>query len=94
MNYEMAVKTVRDYRCSVCWSGLQLVEIAQQEYICICSHYGEEHAGYHHRKFVERRGSDSMAEAMDVNHMLRQAGVIDNPHKGKTAKQLIEELGF
>lgn len=85
--------TLRDYCCAKCWGGLDLFHIAGQDVI-ECAKYGAEHAGFVRKAYTARRQQESEGDVLDVKDLLREMGVIDNPHKGKTAQQLLEELGF
>ena len=80
---------IRDYVCSVCWGHLDLFNEHVE-----CAKYGTEHEGYVTKHYAENRRQDDAGDFIDARHTLRAAGIIENPHEGKTADQLLDELGF
>lgn len=90
---ELIAYTLKDYCCSKCWGMLDLFYRDGQDVI-ECAKYGSEHAGFVRQGYANRRRDDSAADLMDVNELMQQLGLIDDPHKGKTAQQLLEEMGF
>lgn len=89
----LRAKTVRDYVCSVCWGPLMDVMVEGVPDV-VCANYHTEHAGFVTKRYADRRKTDSLGDAYDVRHLLQKAGVMQNPHAGKTAKQILDELGF
>jgi hypothetical protein len=50
--------------------------------------------GYVTKSWVERKKSESAAEAMTVKHNLRESLPFLNPNAGRKMSELISELGF
>lgn len=92
-----AALTIRDYCCSNCWGHLLKTPALDDErkWWVFCPNCGLENtAGYVTKKFAERRRSESVADQMDARQMLQDLGIVKDPHAGKTAAQLLAELGF
>lgn len=93
LNDRMKEITIQRYVCARCWGHL----IAFPEdggWRVECAKYGDEHAGYVTCHYADKRRESSVAEAWEVKDNLESLGVIQNPHKGKSSNQLLEELGF
>ena len=89
MDHVLASKIVRDYVCSTCWSHLiETLDMTGSEVSCAV--YGTEHQGYVTKVYVERRRSQSRCEAVEVDALLKQVGILPK----KNEKQQMEELGF
>ena len=89
----MAYKTVKRYSCSNCWGELEML-LEGDKYRVLCKSCGAETKGYVTQYFVTRRRAESEFECVNATHMLRKAGVLENPHAGKSTEQLLRELGF
>ena len=90
---EQAGTVAKKYVCATCWSHLLQYPAPGRMIELRCAKY-DEHRGFHSKWFVERQRQDDLAGAVDIKHMLREVGVIENPHAGKTADDLMAELGF
>lgn len=86
--------TVRDYVCAVCWGHLTRKYQSADLDIVECAIHGIEHSGFVTKFWVEKQRQIDQENSVDAKHMLRTIGVIRSPHKGKSEKQLLEELGF
>jgi DNA-directed RNA polymerase subunit RPC12/RpoP len=93
LNDTLARKTVRHYACSACWGELELIPV-ETGYKVLCRKCGEETKGYVTQNYVNRRRAESAFEEVNATHMLMRAGVLENPHAGKSTEQLLKELGF
>lgn len=87
-------KVIRDYVCSVCWSSLTAWYHDVEFDLVACARYPEEHRGYHSKVYVEKVRQEDAALAIDAKHALEKVGVLENPHAGKSTKELLSELGF
>lgn len=85
-------KTLRDYCCSRCWGPLNRTHAPGGQYKVLCARYPEEHAdaGFVTKRFAERRRSESVAEALDVKVLLRQARIISK----RSAADVMKDLGL
>jgi len=90
MDQTLALLTVRDFVCAVCWGDLEWRPDKQ----VLCKQYGDQHQGHVTRYYVEERKRQDRGDALEACHLLKKIGVIEDPHKGKSADQLIHELGF
>lgn len=93
LDFEFARKTVKFYACSNCWGELEMIP-AENGYQVLCKKCGPETKGYVTQNFVNRRRAESEFEEVNATHMLTKAGVLENPHAGKSTEQLLKELGF
>lgn len=84
----------RDYVCSACWGHLTYRQVDSEHDMVICAQYPDEHSGFVSKTWVERQRQVDAESAVDARSLLRKIGVISNPHKGKSDKQLLHELGF
>ena len=85
--------TVRDYVCSVCWGHLIRRRYDLEYDLVECGVYGNLHAGYVTKHWVERQRQADQDNASEAKDMLRTIGIIHNEHAGKSEEQLLEELG-
>ena len=92
-NLELAERTVKRYVCSACWGHLTQKH-ADNGNLIECHSCKEETPGFVTKAFAERRREESIGEKMDTTKMLREVGGIENPHAGKSTKQLLSEMGF
>lgn len=86
--------TVRDYVCSVCWGHLIRRRYDLLHDIVECGVYGNLHAGYVTKFWVDRQRQADQHNSADAKYMLRTIGIIRNENAGKTEDQLLNELGF
>lgn len=96
MDEAEAVKFIHRYVCSTCWSDLVADRIEGQRYDRSV-HCGNENcsgAGFVTRKYVEKRRDDDHFDYLDAKRNLGEVLGLPNPNKGKTAEQLLAELGF
>jgi len=80
---------IRDYVCAICWGHLDLFN-EQIE----CAKYGKDHEGFVTKHYAENRRQDDAGDFIEARQVLRDAGIVENPHEGKTTDQLLDELGF
>lgn len=93
LNFELARKTVKRYACSNCWGELEMIPEGEGWQV-LCKKCGTETKGYVTQNYVNRRRAESDFEEVNVTHMLKKVGVLENPHAGKSTEQLLKELGF
>ena len=86
--------TIRDYVCSVCWGHLIRRRHDALHDVVECGVYGNLHAGYVTKHWVERQRQADQANTLEAKDMLKSIGIIRNEHAGKTEEQLLEELGI
>ena len=86
--------TLRDYVCSNCWGHLIKYPVEGRKYRVLCHRCDERTKGYVTRYFAEGRRSESIAEKSDARQLLQGLGIIPNEHQGKSAKELLNELGY
>lgn len=97
LNEQLARKTVSRYVCSICWGDLELrpaIHLENGWYFAVCKKCQDETRGYVTKYFVNRRRGESEFEKVNVTHLLRHLGIIENPLKGKSAADLKKSLGF
>lgn len=94
MDLRWAELTIRDYVCSNCWGQLQRWPTNGSNWLVQCIRCREQTNGFVTRYFAESRRSDSIGEARDVRLLLQEMGIIANEHDGKSAKDLLKEMGF
>ena len=69
--------------------------IGERQMVVYCPNCGEDNTkGYVTKFFADMRRSENEGERMDVEDLMTSIGLLENPHKGKTEKQLLDELGF
>ncbi len=91
MEQTLAITTIRDYVCAECWGTL---EWRMKDDEVVCFKYQDEHQGYVTKAYVEIRKTQDANDLLEASTLLKDLGVIANPHKGKTPDQLLDELGF
>jgi hypothetical protein len=95
MDDRWARLTVRDYLCSICWSHLILFPVTGSRLLLVkCSNCLDETRGFVTKYYAESRRLEDAADYLEVREMLRGMGIITSEHSGKSAEQLIRELGF
>jgi hypothetical protein len=89
------------YRCSTCWGTLTFDRITDDykdpDYNQVEVHCEDVECsgmGFVSGKYVERRSSEDMADYQEARRNLKTALNLPDPNAGKTADQLIKELGF
>lgn len=93
MDRLLAARTVRKYVCARCWGRLNQY-FEQQETLVVCANPDCDGRGFVTRHYAEKQRQKSIDEKREVNKTLQEMGIVENPHAGKSADQLIEELGF
>ncbi len=86
--------TLRDYLCSNCWGHLLAFPLEGQLSLVVCHRCGDETKGYVTKYFVDGRRSESHGERHEAKQMLEDMGIIQREHSGKSADELIKEMGF
>jgi len=89
-----AQRMVRDYVCSTCWDGLYYAPGPERRYYVRCVTCRHDTVGFVTKHYANNCRLKSRGEAAEVKEMLKEAGVINNPHKGKTIEEINKELGF
>jgi len=90
VNDDLAQTMRRDYCCAGCYGHLNAYAMPGRLTRLVCDRCGDGR-GFVTKRWAERRKSDSLGEAMDVTINLR--GILPNPHAGKSAEQLLAEIG-
>lgn len=92
MSRRLAARTVKFYVCSACWSALIVKPSAANPELddVLCPNC--ETPGYVSKRFVKRRESESVAEAMTARDNLRDALPFLNPYAQKQTSELIADL--
>jgi hypothetical protein len=90
--YAYATKFSSTHVCAKCWGELIIKPAPDQKWIVVCPDH--EGAGYITRYYAEEQRKISGGDLTEVNKVLRKAGVIKDPYEGKSADDLIKELGF
>ena len=93
MDAILTQKIIRDYVCSKCWGHLN-ARVSGDELVVECASDPQEHSGFVTKHYVEQRRAESLGEYIEANELLKSIGVTKNPHAGKSADQLIKELGY
>lgn len=94
MSPELAQRTVKRYGCAVCWGHLAMYREGPDRFRVECAKHGDEHYGFTTKYFIEKRQQESHGELVETREMLRDLGVVENPHAGKTVTDLLKEMGF
>jgi hypothetical protein len=91
-----ATKTRKRYACSNCWGDLELVPDLREshKYFVLCCKCQDETRGYVSQYFVERRRGESEGDKVNVVHLLRKLGIMENPLKGVSREEILKSLGF
>jgi len=91
-----ARKFINRYACSTCWGELVAERIPGERYMANV-HCGKSDctgAGFVTKHYVEKRRTQDHFDHMEAERNLGEVLGIPNPLKGKTADELIKELGF
>ena len=94
LGFHLKELTIRDYVCSNCWGDLLDYPMDNRMWMVICHSCREDTRGYVTRYFAESRRSESVGEKMETRILLQGLGIIPNEHAGKSAAELLQELGF
>ena len=79
--------------CARCYGDLVKMPAENRTWTAICPSCGEACGGRTISRWTaERRGQVALAEALEVRVTL--ADLFPNPHKGKSAEKLMNELGM
>lgn len=79
--------------CARCYGHLTQFPGPDRTWIVKCLQCGDAWGGTHISRYTaERRAARGLAEAQEVKQNL--SDLFPNPNKGKSAKQLLEELGY
>ncbi len=95
LNFTLARKTVKRYRCSQCWGELEMLPDLTGKadfFFVTCKKCKDETKGYVSEAFVQRRQSESEFEKREVTRMLKKIEVL--PKEERTAAQMLSEMGF
>lgn len=84
------------YRCSTCWGWLTRDSDKENPMIVTvhCEKQDCTGAGFVTAKYVEKRRGESELDYREAKRNLSEALKLPNPNAGKTADQLLKELGF
>lgn len=93
MSNSEAQRTAKRYCCSACWSHLNIYNRRGKLFV-LCPDCQDKTPGYVSKHWVERRKSESHAEAMDARHNLKEALPFLNPTAKRTAEEILAEIGF
>jgi len=85
---------IRDYVCSVCWGHLVRKRQSLEFDVIECGAHGLLHSGFVTKFWVEKQRQNDQSDSVEAKDMLKTIGIIQSPHKDKSEKQLLEELGF
>ena len=86
-------KIIRDHVCARCYSDLSKVPAPERTWQAVCLACGDAwHGATIHRSTAERRAQQAIAELGEVKFNLRD--LFPNPHRGKSAELLLEEIGY
>ena len=90
--YGYATKFASTHVCAKCWGELVIKPAPNQMWIVVCTEH--ESAGYVTRYWAEEQRKISEGDLHEVKEVLKKVGVIKDPYEGKSAEDLIKELGF
>ena len=86
-------KYTRDHVCARCYGELQKFPAPERKWGVKCPNCGEAWGGtVVRRSTAERRGQSGLAEIREVKTNLPD--IFPNPNKGRTTKDILEDLGF
>jgi len=101
MHREDARVFANRYRCSVCWGGLVCDvitnDIHDENYLNASVHCSNPEctgSDFVTAKYVEKRRSENDSDFYEAKRNLKEALGLPDPNAGKTADQLLHELGF
>lgn len=88
----MAQLIRRDYCCAGCWGHLNLYHVPDSRQVRVrCDNCGDGR-GFVTKRFVDRRRSDNLGEAVEVRQMLRGVGVVQ--YTQRSVQEVLADLGF
>ena len=93
MNDLLMQTAIRDYCCSRCYGHLVAHADPERRWRVECPNCGPGQ-GFVTKYYAERHVSDSVVDKSEVTHLMQDLGITENPHKGKSAEQIIEEFGY
>ena len=86
-------KFIQTHVCARCYGELMAVEAEGRKWTVVCRSCEDAWQGATiTRRSAERRGQKALEESAEVKANL--ADVFPNPHKGKSAEQILKELGL
>jgi hypothetical protein len=97
LNETLALKTVKRYACSNCWGDLEMrpaIHLPNGWYYVVCHKCQDDTKGYVTQYFVNRRRAESEFEKVNVVHLMRKLGYIENPLKGMSRAEILKSIGF
>lgn len=83
---------LRDYVCSTCWGPLTFAWQPGKKWFAICNRCREDTTGYTSKRYAEKRVEESVQEAIEAEHNLREIFGLNQP-KRSTGENL-RDLGF
>lgn len=91
-----AQKFVQKYVCATCWGNLTKQWVEGKHHIdrVFCDNPNCSGNGFVTRKYAERKLDQDHIDFIEARHNLEKVLNLPNPNKGKTADQLINELGL
>ena len=89
----MADHTVKHYVCARCWGHL-VKYFRDGEIIIECPNDECNGQGYVTKYYAEKRKLESSNEKLEIKQAFWDLGIVEDPNAGKTADELLNELGF
>lgn len=82
----------RDYCCAGCWGHLNLYHVPESRQVRItCDNCGDGR-GFVTKRYAENRRANSGSEAVEVNQLLREIGVLEFTRR--SVSEVLADLGF
>jgi len=96
LNKSLAILTVNRYACSICWGDLEMHnDLSNNSMVfVVCKKCQDETRGYVTKYFVNRRRGESEFEKINVTHLMRKLGYIENPLKNVSRESIMKSLGY
>lgn len=92
MTFEEARKLKDKYRCSSCWSVLDIFPADNGAFTVRCMGCGDNSKGFVTQRFVEKRKEANAFEAMNAKYVLSQA--VPWMKSKDTEEEILRKLGF
>jgi hypothetical protein len=94
MSLTQARTTLRDYRCATCWGALVAIDLQNEarELDVHCANPDCSGTGFVTAAHVDRRRSEDLSDYSEAAYNLRD--IIPGLKSGKSAEEIIRELGF
>ncbi len=89
----LAEITIRDYVCAACWGHLIRKPAPGRMWFVECA-AEPDHNGYTTKYYVGKARQADAGNLLDARSLLQKIGVVNNPNAGKTAGQLLKEMGY